>query len=266
MNRQRRANTVKPNTKSALRAPAVQALIIQCVSLLIVFLIMTGVAETVDSSLPIALAALLQGGLAAVMSHWRGLAHWWLFIQFLFPAAVVAMQLLHLPPALYLAAFVFLLGLYWSTFRTQVPFYPSNPATWKAVAELLPQERTVKFVDIGSGLGGLVLNLAGRRPDSEFVGIELAPLAWLVSLLRARFSSSRGRFVRGDYTRLDFAHYDVVFAYLSPVAMPDLWHKAQKEMRPGTLLLSYEFAIPGASSQIVTLPDPDGPTLYGWRM
>jgi hypothetical protein len=75
-------------------------------------------------------------------------------------------------------------------------------------------------------------------------GIETAPLPWLLSVLRARLTGSRARFVRGDYEQLDFAAFDVVFAYLSPAAMTALWRKAQSEMRPATMLVSYEFTIP----------------------
>jgi SAM-dependent methyltransferase len=98
-------------------------------------------------------------------------------------------------------------------------------------------------IDIGSGLGGLVLELARARPDCDLTGIELAPLPWLVARLRAGVSRSRARFLRGDYERLNLGHYDVVFAYLSPAAMSGLWHKANTEMKPGSLLLSYEFVM-----------------------
>ena len=54
-----------------------------------------------------------------------------------------------------------------------------------------PSDRPVRAVDIGSGLGGLVLELARRRPDSVFMGIELAPLPWLLSWLRAMATPSR---------------------------------------------------------------------------
>lgn len=212
------------------------------------------------------LSVLLQGAFAAALSYWLGLAVWWLLIQFLFPGALIVMQSLQLPPSLFLAAFVFLLALYWTTFRTQVPFFPSGPATWDAVEHLLPQDRIIQFVDIGSGLGGLVIHLAQRRPDSTFMGIEVAPLPWLVSLLRSRVKRSRGRFIRGDYDKLNFAHYDVVFAYLSPAAMPALWNKAQAEMRSGTLLLSYEFSIPGVTSHINSAADVRGAVIYGWYM
>jgi SAM-dependent methyltransferase len=132
------------------------------------------------------------------------------------------------------------------------------------VAALLPAGRPVRAIDIGSGLGGLVLELARRRPESRFEGIELAPLPWLASRLRARLSASRSHFIRGDYERLDFGQYDLVFAYLSPAAMDGLWRKARAEMRPGALLVSYEFAIEGHAPDRSLAPTPGGPHLYIW--
>lgn len=246
--------------------PAVEALVLHGVAFVMVLLLMVCSRWLAGVSVPLEAAALLQGALAAALSHWRGLAPWWLPIQFLFPIASMALLSLDLPPGLFLVVFVLLLGLYWSTFRTQVPFYPSGPAVWEAVAGLLPQHQAIRFVDVGSGVGGLVLDLAGRRPESTFVGIEVAPLPWLASFLRTRSRRSSGRFIRGDYFSLDFARYDVVFAYLSPAAMPALRDKAKAEMRSGTLLLSYEFPIPGMAPDNITWPDPGGPALYSWRM
>ena len=172
---------------------------------------------------------------------------------------------LAIPPAAFLGAFLFLLLLYWSTFRTQVPYYPSGVRVWDEVARLLPQGRPVCAIDIGSGLGGLVLELARRRPESTFAGIELAPLPWLVSLLRARLSGSSARFVRGDYAHLDLGQYDAVFAYLSPAAMSALWQQASRQMRPGSILLSYEFLITEKSPDLSIVLPGRGPALYVWH-
>lgn len=253
------------SSKSILQAPAVRALILQALSFLMVAVLSVVVDVFINFELSMLSVALLQGVMAALLSRWRGLATWWLPIQFFFPVAILAMLSLHLPPFIFLILFAFLLSLYWTTFRTQVPFYPSGPATWSAVAGMLPQNQSLKFIDVGSGLGGLILHLARHRPESEFIGIELAPLPWLISWLRARFSRSQSAFIRGDYNYLDFSQYDVVFAYLSPAAMPALWIKAHAEMRPGTLLLSHEFNIPNRIPDFIIKPREGGAALYGWR-
>ncbi|MES2025468.1 MAG: class I SAM-dependent methyltransferase [Pseudomonadota bacterium] len=252
--------------KAVFQIPAVQALLLQIISFFIVLLIARGIGAIFGWGMNILIVALLQGAIAAGLAWWRGLASWWLAIQFLFPLVLVLALSWQLPPSLFLAAFLFFLCLYWTTFRTQVPFYPSRLSTWEAVTKLLPPNKELRFIDVGSGLGGLVLDLAKRRPESRFIGTEIAPLPWLVSVVRARLSGSSARFERGDYGRLNFADYDVVFAYLSPVAMPALWTKAKSEMRPGAMLLSYEFLIPNVTPDVIVSPEVNGPELYVWHI
>ncbi len=266
MNSVRRFGAKLTSPESVFHLPAVQALFYQILSFSLVLLIARGLVAIFDISVNLWLAAFFQGLLAACFSCWRKLASWWLAIQLFFPLVLLFALSLQLPPMLFMLGFLALLFLYWTTFRTQVPFYPSGSATWQAVAELLPQELAIRFIDIGSGLGGLTLNLAERRPESEFTGIEIAPLPWLVSVLRVFLTRSRARFKRGDYRHLDFAAYDVVFAYLSPVAMPALWEKARAEMRAGTLLLSYEFLIPDVVPTMVIAPLVNHRQIYCWRM
>lgn len=252
--------------RSLLQAPAIQALFVLCFALVLAMVarhVAEWLAGVTISPFPF---ALLHGALAAGIAYWRRMAVWWAPILFCFPPAAVLVNALHVPPGVFLAIFLFLLLLFWSTFRSQVPFYPSGRPVWDAVAALLPADRPLQVIDIGSGLGGAVLHLARVRADSRFTGIELAPLPWLVSQLRARLGRSRGGFIRGDYTRLDFADYDAIFAYLSPAAMTALWQKARAEMRPGSLLLSYEFIVEGVTPDLSVQPKENGPVLYGWRM
>jgi hypothetical protein len=88
----------------------------------------------------------------------------------------------------------------------------------------------------------------------------------LVSVVRGRIARSRAKFLRGDYGTLDFGQYDVVFAYLSPAAMSQLWHQAHTQMQPGSLLLSCEFAVDGVMPDLSVRPEQGGPALYGWRI
>lgn len=244
------------------RAPAVTALLLQLACLPLSYaavwlLLRAGV------DIDYAGAALIQGVLAGAAAFWRRLAPWWLAIELLFPLALIGGLGLRLSPWLFLGLFLLFLLVFWSTFRTQVPYYPSGQRAWDAVAALLPA-RPVTCIDIGSGLGGLVLDLAARRPDARFVGIELAPLPWLYSRLRS-MRRPNARFIRGDYDNLDFALFDVVFAYLSPAVMTALYKKASVEMRPGSLLLSYEFCIATKTPDLTIQPDGGGPLLYGWH-
>ncbi|MBY0572411.1 MAG: class I SAM-dependent methyltransferase, partial [Undibacterium sp.] len=104
------------------------------------------------------------------------------------------------------------------------------------------------------------------RKEARFTGIENAPLPWLVSSGRALLLRSNVRFLFGSYFEHSLEKYDVVFCYLSPAAMPAIWLKAKKEMKPGTLLLSYEFLIPNEIPDICLNVEQDKPQLYGWRI
>jgi SAM-dependent methyltransferase len=250
------------------RAPAVRAVLLQILAfpLTVAAVWLLARAGLAPSWLGV---AFIQGAWAAFLSWGAGLASWWRANQFLFPPILLlargAADTLALPPTAFLAVFLFLLLLFWSTFRTQVPYYPSGRHVWEEVARLLPAGRPLRIVDIGSGLGGLVLELARRRPDCEVSGIELAPLPWLASSLRARLARSRARFLRGDYESLNFGNFDVVFAYLSPAAMAALWRKARAEMRPGSVLLSYEFAIAEREPDQRVVTTDSRKILYIWH-
>jgi SAM-dependent methyltransferase len=245
------------------KAPAVQALLLQ-VAAFVPTLVVTWLLARAGFTPTYLTVALAQGLFAALFTRWRKLAAWWLPIQFLFPLALLGADALHIPSWLFLAIFIVLLAVFWSTFRTQVPYWASGPRVWQAVAKLLPPDRPVRVIDIGSGLGGFTLDLARRRLDATCTGIELAPLPWLVSALRARLTASRARFIRGDYERLDFADFDVVFCYLSPAAMPALYAKCLAEMKTGSKLMSYEFIIADCPPDLVIPITQNGVSLYVW--
>ncbi|MGZ5202629.1 MAG: SAM-dependent methyltransferase [Telluria sp.] len=245
--------------------PALRALAIQ-VACVPPTLAITYLAARLGATPGYAHVALLQGILAALLTVRAGLARWWRLIQMAFPVLLLAALQLDLPPSLFLGAFALFLILFWSTFRTQVPYYPSAPRLRPVVAGLVAETGAPRVIDIGSGFGGLVLDLARRRPNATVEGIELAPLPWLASYLRAMLSGSRARFRRGDYAALDFGQYDLVFAYLSPAAMDALWRKARREMRPGSLLASYEFGIDGAPADRTVVPPGSTRPLYIWQM
>ncbi|MDA8260550.1 MAG: class I SAM-dependent methyltransferase [Betaproteobacteria bacterium] len=211
--------------------------------------------------------ALAQGAIAALLSIlWRQPA-WWppLHVGFM-PAVLLASQT-KMPAWMYLAAFLLLVLFYWSTFRTRVPLYLSDRKAWRALTSLLPEASEFRFVDLGSGLGGVPFYLEPRFPQGRLFGTEIAPGPWLVSRVRAWLKRSRVKFMRCDYARLNLADFDVVFAFLSPVAMPGLWQQAQAQMRSGSLFVSLSFAVNARQpDHVMNLAEGARHTLYAWRM
>ena len=250
--------------------PAVTALLLQFAAFALTVL---GVRLTGLQSSPL-IFALLCGLLAAAFTYFAGLARWWLPIQLLFATALVAMLALNIPPDVFLVAFLILLAVYWSTFRTQVPLYLSSNKVWRALEGFLPDAKTgFRFIDLGSGLGGVLTHLARAQPDGYYSGVESAPLPFLWSWLRIKLGGYRncnvqwGSIWDDNLAACNLAQYDVVFAYLSPVPMERLWRKARTEMRPGSVFISSTFAVPEQSPhETIQVDDLHHSTLLVWRM
>ena len=159
-----------------------------------------------------------------------------------------------------------LIAIYWNTFRTQVPLYLSSTKVKRAVVSLLLADQFT-FIDIGCGIGGLVSYLSNARPDGKYSGVEIAPLPFLVAYARNLFIGRHSDIGRTDLWIMDLSQYDVVYAYLSLVPMPELWEKVNKEIRSGTMFISNSFAVPGAKPDYtVQVDDAMHSILYVWRM
>lgn len=244
------------------RPPILDALFLQLVAVLTFFLL----ARYASLGLPLWGISIGVGVLATVLSYLTKLPRWWLPMQLLFVPLLVVMLLLNIPSWFYLLGFILLAAIYWSTYRSQVPLYLSSRKVWAALENLLPQDRPFNFVDIGTGLGGVLAHLAQVRPDGQFVGAENAPLPFLLAWLRLRRYSSC-KVLRDDFWQMNFGDFDVIYAYLSPVPMLQLWEKAGREMRPGSVLISNTFEIPGqAPDQVIELGDFHHSRLLVWRI
>ncbi len=266
-------NKLRTIVRSKMRlVPATLAGLIQCAALLTVTATMWAANFAsasyfgVNLNIPFFTLVLMQALLAATFSYLAGMASWWRWIHLCFPIAAWVMFQWHIPNAVYLVGFIISLSLFWTTYRTQVPFFPSRPIVWQQVANIIPQDSPVRLIDIGSGLGDMSMYVAKTRPDSQIEGIEIAPLPWVISFIRAKFRRSSAKFILGNYQALDFANYDVIFAYLSPAAMRMLWGKASKEMRPGSLLISLEFEIPDVPENKRILGNKNTPDIYVWKI
>lgn len=176
--------------------------------------------------------------------RWR-LPRWWWWINAGFLPALLLADRLDLHPALYAGGLLFTLLLFGATFRSRVPLWLSGGRARRALIELLPADRPLRLLDLGGGVAGVLVEVGRARPQVALSGIEWAPLPWALGWLRLRLAGIRADWRCRDFWSLDFGQFDLLFAYLSPAPMAELWAKAQRELAPGARLVSYRFEIAG---------------------
>lgn len=247
------------------RLPILRALLAQLLALAIAWLLLFGLASTLGVRVGLVGLTLMQGCIAALLGARFGLSAWWLPINLAFVPGLVVLQGLAVPGWLPLGGFALLLLLNWNAFTERVPLYlTGREAEQQLRARLASLPRSFRYIDLGSGLAGTLSRLARDYPAAQFVGVETAPLTFALSWLRCL--PRRNCHIRLlSLWRVDLGEYDVVYCFLSPAPMGALWEKAQAEMRPGALLISNSFAVPGVEpAEVLPLADWRGSRLLTW--
>lgn len=186
--------------------------------------------------------ALTQGIAAALWSSVIRQPYWWIPIHLVFLPMAITLLSLQLPSWLYLLAVLLLTLVFWGTVKGDVPLFLSSSTVADALAAISNQESAHTFADLGAGIGSVVAPLA-KHQTMTVDAWERAPLPWLICAWRCR-KLPNVSVKRASFWRSDLAHYDVVFAFLSPAVMAALGEKVRREMRSGTLLISSSFPIP----------------------
>lgn len=218
--------------------------------------------------LPWGETALLIGAVALLLASVTRQPWWWRVIHFAFAPLAWGVALLEIDPGWFLAAFVTLLLIYRGALSGQVPLYLSNRSTASALDRLLGErgESPLRFTDLGAGIGSVLRPLAAAHPESRFTGVENAPLTWLGGrFLTLALDNCDWRW--GSLWQADLAQEDVVYAFLSPAPMAQLWQKVRTEMKPGSLFVSNSFPVPEiAPDEIVEVEDSRETLLYCYRI
>jgi len=243
--------------------PILRALIAQAVVFSVLFLLRL----MVHLQTPALPWVLLQAAGAAVLGRRWSLGPYWMLFQLVVPLAIYWHLGNSVPLLTYPVILAALFLVYGGGVFTRVPLYNSGRPAWRALADLVPDNEDVVFIDLGAGLGGPLAYIARHRPRAVLLGVEASPLVWLVGWLRTLRFGPRCRFRFGSIWKTDLRGAHIVFAFLSPAPMPELWAKARREMRQGSLLVSHTFEAPGqAPDGVVPLPGRKGAALLLYKM
>ena len=145
-------------------------------------------------------------------------------------------------------------------------FVPTSEAVADEMLTLAGIRSEDVVYDLGSGDGRIVM-LAAQKYRARGVGIEIDPK--LVSRAKAVAAQAEVvdlvRFIEGDLFEADISAATLVTLYLSPRVNEKLEPKLKSELRPGTRVVSHQFAI-GKWPPEKTMRATDGTLLYLWTI
>ncbi|MDX1795166.1 MAG: hypothetical protein R3219_00465 [Hydrogenovibrio sp.] len=206
-----------------------------------------------------------QGVLAAFLSCRLGLPCWWRIIQFLFPIGLYFGVIHAINPLFALLLFVLLWMIFFNAIKERVPLYLTNQTTRQALKKLIKRKKHLRFLDLGSGLGGNVAFMSQQVNVARADGVETAPIPYLISKLLTVLRG--GHIYMMDLWSTKLEYYDLVYAFLSPDPMEKLWKKVVEEMKPGSIFVSNSFAVPEVTpSEIWELDDRRHTKLFIYRI
>lgn len=209
---------------------------------------------------------LMQSGLATTFSRLLRQPTWWIPIHLLFLPSVFVFFTFALPAWFYLLTVMVLTLIFWGTVRGDVPLFLSSSGVTEAVIRLIKKEYAKSFADLGAGVGSVAIPVAHHFPEIHVEAWERAPFPWLICKLRGRFLTNYAA-TRRNFFNADVEKYDVIFAFLSPLAMPEVSEKLKREMRSGTLFISSSFPAPNWQPEnVLTLNDRRKTVLFCYRL
>ena len=117
----------------------------------------------------------------------------------------------------------------------------------KAIVEALAECETKKgekFYDLGSGTGRVMLIVA-RKFKLAVYGFELSPPLVFFAKINLWLHKVKNTIYIENFYKQDLSDADIIFCFLTPPAMLKLRDKFEKELKPGTKIISYAFHIEG---------------------
>ena len=123
------------------------------------------------------------------------------------------------------------------------PWVPTWNKDLNRIQRLLDLKAGDKFIELGSGNGRVCRHLA-KTSEADVSGIELSLLQHAVSLVQNQISRSKVKSLFGNVFKHDLSQYDAVYLFLMPETYLKIKPKFEKELRPGTRVVSYVWPIP----------------------
>ena len=118
---------------------------------------------------------------------------------------------------------------------------PSKARMIKEMIKLAELKDGQTVFDLGAGDGRVLIEAKRECPGIKAIGVELVPTVWLYGRVKIWLSKAKISFLWGDAFYKDISSADIVFLYLFPDVLTKFGKKFDKELRPGTRVISNAF-------------------------
>lgn len=125
-----------------------------------------------------------------------------------------------------------------------VPYVPTPKKVISTALTFAALKGTETVYDLGAGDGRLLTIAKKMYPHCTAIGYELSPIVYLWGRLKIWLSGQDVTFEMKDILTQDVSDADCIFLYLMPGVMKDLQAKFDRELTPGTKVISHAFRFP----------------------
>jgi precorrin-6B methylase 2 len=141
------------------------------------------------------------------------------------------------------------------------PWLPTKKRDVMRALRLADPKKGQIIYDLGSGTGTIVFEAAKNYPIKA-IGIELAFPLYIISLIKSLFFRGIGsvEFRRKNIFKTNYSDADTVYVFGLPGPLSQkVRPKLEKDLKPGTKVVSYVFAIEGWDPLKVDWPPGKNP-------
>lgn len=151
---------------------------------------------------------------------------------------------------------------------TGVPYVPTPSKVAEQMIKMAELKGTETVMDLGAGDGRVLTTAKRLYPGITAIGWEYVPTVWLIGKLHVLWSRQKVQLELGDAFKADASAADAIFLYLMPFMMRDMEAKFDKELKPGTVVVSRTFKFPTrpvlAEEMAQGIVGPSKLYLYRW--
>jgi SAM-dependent methyltransferase len=126
------------------------------------------------------------------------------------------------------------------------PFVPTSMRAGEMMLEAANKQKkmtsSTKLYDLGCGDGRLIFS-ASKKYGAQTTGFELSPIVYVIAQIRKILTGGKGTVKLKNFEHQSLEDADIITCFLMPSTLKKISKKLEKELKKGTIVVSYAFPI-----------------------